>query len=81
MSTKPRAVVTVRYKPGVLDPQGSTIQQALSDLGMSAIETVRTGRRFELELAPGATRDVVERACKSLLANPVIESYEIEMHA
>lgn len=78
-STKQKAVVTVRYKAGVLDPQGSTIQQALADLGMKEIESVRTGRRFELELAEGATRETVERACRTLLSNPVIEDYEIEM--
>jgi phosphoribosylformylglycinamidine synthase len=74
-----RAVVTVRYKDGVLDPQGATIQRALVDLGMAEIEEVRTGRTFELKLTPDATRESVEQACKVLLANPVIESYEIEM--
>lgn len=77
----PKAIVTVRYKDGVLDPQGATIQRALSDLGMNGIQGVRTGRTFELSLSTGATRDVVERACRALLANPVIESYEIEMPA
>ncbi len=76
-----RAVVTVRYKNGVLDPQGATIQRALTDLGMNDIQAVRTGRTFELTLTAGASRDVVEQACKTLLANPVIESYEIEMPA
>lgn len=78
-STKQKAIVTVRYKPGVLDPQGSTIAQALADLGMTEIESVRTGRTFELELAEGTTRESVERACRTLLANPVIEDFEIEM--
>ena len=76
-----RAVVTVRYKDGVLDPQGATIQRALVDLGMAEIQEVRTGRTFELMLSPDATRESVEQACKTLLANPVIESYEIEMPA
>jgi phosphoribosylformylglycinamidine synthase PurS subunit len=73
------ARVTVRYKEGVLDPQGSTIQRALSNLGFSQIESVRTGRTFELALALGATRETVEKACRALLANPVIETFEIEM--
>lgn len=73
------ARVTVRYKDGVLDPQGTTIQRALSDLGFSHIESVRTGRTFDLALAEGATRDTVEKACRALLANPVIETFEIEM--
>jgi phosphoribosylformylglycinamidine synthase len=76
-----KAIVTVRYKDGVLDPQGATIQRALSDLGMNGIQGVRTGRTFELQLSAGATRDLVERACRALLANPVIESYDIEMRA
>lgn len=76
-----KAIVTVRYKDGVLDPQGATIQRALSDLGMTDIQSVKTGRTFELSLAPGASRDLVEKACRALLANPVIESFEIEMRA
>ena len=76
-----KAIVTVRYKDGVLDPQGATIQRALSDLGMTDIRDVKTGRTFELSLSSGATRDLVEKACRALLANPVIESYEIEMRA
>ena len=74
-----KAIVTVRYKQGVLDPQGATIQRALTDLGMEEIKEVRTGRRFELALTPGASRETVERACRTLLANPVIETYDIEM--
>ena len=79
--TTAKAIVTVRYKDGVLDPQGATIQRALTDLGMNGISGVRTGRTFELSLSAGATRDLVERACRALLANPVIESYDIEMPA
>lgn len=75
------ATVTVRYKPGVLDPQGSTIQRALADLGFGDIEAVRTGRTFELKLTPDATRETVEKACRALLANPVIETFDIEMPA
>ena len=48
---------------------------------MAEIQEVRTGRTFELMLSPDATRESVEQACKTLLANPVIESYEIEMPA
>lgn len=76
-----KAVVTVRYKDGVLDPQGATIQRALTDLGLTDIRSVKTGRTFELSLSPGATRDLVEKACRALLANPVIESFDIEMPA
>ena len=78
-NAKHTAIVTVRYKDGVLDPQGATIQRALTDLGMDGIKQVRTGRTFELELEPDATRETVEQACRALLANPVIESFDIEM--
>lgn len=78
-SSTHRAIVTVRYKDGVLDPQGTTIQRALTDLGFDGIRQVRTGRTFELELEPDATRETVEKACRALLANPVIESFDIEM--
>ncbi len=78
-SSKHTATVTVRYKDGVLDPQGVTIHRALTDLGLNGIRQVRTGRTFELELEPDATRETVERACRALLANPVIESFDIEM--
>ena len=78
-SSKHTAIVTVRYKDGVLDPQGATIYRALTDLGLNGIKQVRTGKTFELELEPDATRETVERACRVLLANPVIESFDIEM--
>ena len=69
-----KATVTVRLKPGVLDPQGRAIQHALGGLGFAGVEDVRVGKLIELELADGADVDAM---CRALLANPVIESYRI----
>lgn len=76
------ARVSVTLKPGVLDPQGKTVQQALESLGFKGIKQVRVGKCIELELNHGkvasAKRDV-ERMCEKLLANPVVETYRIEV--
>jgi phosphoribosylformylglycinamidine synthase subunit PurS len=74
--------VQVMLKPGVLDPQGKAIGNALAALGFSGIGEVRQGKLIELELAetdPSRTRQQVEAMCKELLANPVIEDYAIEI--
>lgn len=76
-----KATVTVRLKPGVLDPQGRAIAQALGGLGFAGVEDVRQGKLIELELADGTTRDAVEAMCRKLLANTVIERFEVEMGA
>lgn len=77
-----KARVEVRLKPGVLDPQGKAIGNALAALGFAGIGEVRQGKLIELELAesdPTAARARVEAMCKELLANPVIETYTIEL--
>jgi len=74
--------VQVMLRPGVLDPQGKAIGNALAALGFGGIGEVRQGKLIELELAeidPGRTREQVEAMCKQLLANPVIEDYTIEI--
>ncbi len=74
--------VQVMLKPGVLDPQGKAIGNALAALGFSGIGEVRQGKLIELELAetdPSRMRQQVEAMCKELLANPVIEDYAIEI--
>lgn len=76
-----KATVTVRLKAGVLDPQGRAIAQALGGLGFAGVEGVRQGKLIELELADGTTRDEVEAMCRQLLANTVIERFEVEMEA
>ena len=74
-----KATVLVRPKPGILDPQGEAVETSLRQLGF-AVETARVGRLVELEVEgddPERARDVLERMCQQLLANPLLESYEI----
>ncbi|HEU4942144.1 MAG TPA: phosphoribosylformylglycinamidine synthase subunit PurS [Gaiellaceae bacterium] len=76
-----RATVLVRPKPGILDPQGQAVESSLRQLGFP-VEDARVGRVVVLEVDaadPGAARAEVERMCEQLLANPLIESYEIEL--
>ena len=77
-----KARIHVSLKPGVLDPQGKAIGNALSGLGFAGIGEVRQGKLIELELADtdaAAARARVEDMCRQLLANPVIENYTIEI--
>ena len=76
-----KAIVYVRLKDGVLDPQGLTIHKAILNMGYDMVSSVRSGRFFELEVAlsNGQVEGKVDEICKKLLANPVIETYEIEM--
>jgi len=75
-----RATVLVRPKPGILDPQGEAVESSLRQLGF-AVEGARIGRVVDLELAddagPDNARAELELMCEQLLANPLIESYEI----
>ena len=77
-----KAHVWVMPKPTVLDPQGQTIQRALSSLGFSKVQDVRQGKFFVLDLE-GLTREdaahQVERIAKEVLANPVIEQFRFEI--
>jgi phosphoribosylformylglycinamidine synthase subunit PurS len=78
-----RATVLVRPKPGILDPQGEAVESSLRHLGF-AVDGARIGRVVDLEVEgtdPAAARAQVERMCEQLLANPLIESYEIELDA
>ena len=77
-----KAKVQVMLKNGVLDPQGEAVRHALGTLGFDGVEGVRQGKVIELELAetdPEAARVAVNAMCAKLLANTVIESYEIEI--
>ena len=77
-----KARVHVMLKSGVLDPQGKAIAHALSSLGFEGVNEVRQGKVIDLDLAesdPARARDAVERMCRQLLANLVIESYQIEL--
>jgi phosphoribosylformylglycinamidine synthase len=70
-----RARVLIRPKAGILDPQGEVVERALPALGFEGVRDVRVGRLVELEVDdPGQLPEMCER----LLANPLIEDYEIE---
>jgi phosphoribosylformylglycinamidine synthase subunit PurS len=78
-----KATVLVRPKPGILDPQGEAVESSLRQLGFSVADA-RIGRVVDLEVVasdPAAARTEIERMCEQLLANPLIESYEIEIQA
>lgn len=75
----PRVVVNVMPKPEILDPQGKAVTGALTRLGFDGM-TVRQGKRFEVEVEGEVTPEVLERvsqAAEKLLANTVIEAYEV----
>ena len=77
-----RARVFVTLKPSVFDPQGTTVAEALHTLGYPAVKDVRQGKYFELEIDAGNAEEakrVASEAADKLLANPVIESYRIEV--
>ncbi|WFL77869.1 phosphoribosylformylglycinamidine synthase subunit PurS [Altererythrobacter arenosus] len=70
--------IMVRLKPGVLDPQGRAVHHALEGLGFDGVEDVRIGRMIEMDVADGTSDDDLDRMCRQLLANMVIEDYAIE---
>lgn len=77
-----KALIHITLKNGVLDPQGKAIQNALSALGVSGVEDVRQGKYIEVKLGSmdeAKARETVERMCKDLLANTVIENYSYEL--
>ncbi|MEQ9815645.1 MAG: phosphoribosylformylglycinamidine synthase subunit PurS [Azospirillaceae bacterium] len=77
-----KATVRIRLKAGVLDPQGKAIGHALNGLGFDEVGEVRQGKLIELDIAENdreTARKRVEDMCRRLLANPVIERYDISL--
>ena len=77
-----KARITITLKNGVLDPQGKAIEGALGSLGFSGIEHVRQGKYFEIDLVEtdkARAMSQVKTMCDKLIANTVIENYEIEL--
>ena len=70
-----RVRVLIRPKEGILDPQGQTVERALPALGFDGVSEVRIGRLVELDATDPSQ---VDSMCEQLLANPLIEDYEIE---
>ena len=78
-----RATVLVRPKRGILDPQGAAVESSLRQLGFEVADA-RVGRVIDLEIDAKDEREAraeVERMCERLLANPLIESYDIDVRA
>jgi len=79
-----RVAVIVRPKPEVLDPQGDAVRRALGKLGFAGIDSVRVGKIIEIEVDEAHARapdlvDRLQRMADELLANPVIEDYEVKV--
>ncbi len=77
-----KARVFVNLKPSILDPQGKTIAEALQMLGYAAVQDVRQGKYFELDVdaaSAAEARTLAAEVADRLLANPVIESYRVEV--
>ncbi len=70
--------VLVSLKPGVLDPQGRAVHHALEGLGFAGVQDVRIGRVIELDMTDGTNDAEIDRMCRQLLANLVIEDYSFE---
>ena len=77
-----RGIVTVVLKPDILDPQGRAVRGLLKSLDFNEVEDVRIGKSIEVKLNE-TSRDEAEallrRMCKSILVNPVIEDFQIEI--
>jgi phosphoribosylformylglycinamidine synthase len=77
-----KATILVRPKQGILDPQGAAVENALEQLGF-AVSGARVGKVVDLEVDAAdeaQARTQVEQMCEKLLANPLMESFEIELH-
>jgi phosphoribosylformylglycinamidine synthase subunit PurS len=79
-----KAKIHVTLKNGVLDPQGKAVGHALGSLGFAGVDDVRQGKYIEVDLTEtdaDKARENVDQMCRQLLANTVIENYEIEIEA
>jgi phosphoribosylformylglycinamidine synthase subunit PurS len=77
-----KARVVVTLKNGILDPQGKAIEGALKSLGINGVDSVRQGKIFDIELAisdRNAAEGLLRGACEKLLANQIIENFQVEL--
>ena len=72
-----RVVVNVMPKKEILDPQGQAVVRALVRIGISGVNDVRQGKRFELDVEDNVSKEDLERIAHDLLANTVIEDYDV----
>ena len=78
-----KAKVNVTLRPSILDPKGKAAHHALQNLGINQVEKVRIGKFIELDVnadSEAAAKEIVETACAKLLANEVMEDFEIEIN-
>ena len=79
-----KVTVTIRRRPDIADPHGATVARALGDLGHTGVRSLRIDRTIHLEVDGNDTEDVRSRVanmCEQLLANPVLEDYEIQVES
>lgn len=77
-----KATISITLRPSILDPEGKTVQHALTNLGYDEVSEVRMGKRAEVWIDAGDEEEaerVATEACEKLLANPVTENFEIEL--
>ena len=77
-----RAKVYIRYKEGILDPQGKTVGGALDSMGIDGIKELRIGKYIEIsfgDISKEQAESVTEESCRKLLANPNTETYHFEV--
>ncbi len=74
-----KIIVEVMLKPEILDPQGQAVASALPRLGFNFAQSVRKGKRFEIEVDGEPTMADIEKAAEVLLSNPVIENYTVRV--
>ena len=77
-----RAKIYIRYKDGILDPQGTTVGHALNSMGYDAIDDVSVGKFIEMnfsEVSKEEAERLTDESCRKLLSNPNTESYEFEI--
>ena len=82
MSPRFDVMVEVSLRPGIADPQGSTVERSLPALGFTGVEAVRVGKAIRFTIEAGdeaAARSTVEDLCRRFLANPVIEDTRVEV--
>ncbi|WP_261517491.1 phosphoribosylformylglycinamidine synthase subunit PurS [Campylobacter lanienae] len=72
-----KVIVNVYLKNGVLDPAGKATKHALESLGFNGVDDVRIGKQIILDLSDNTTDEQIKKMCEELLANTVIEDYEI----
>lgn len=77
-----RVTVTINRRPEIADPEGTTVKRALHDLGYTETAEVRMDRVIHMDVEeddPALVRERVEAMCRQLLANPVLEDFEVEV--